>query len=333
MLQLVRKRIEEGKKMSDCPVMTFDANTKMLRGFPQFQRNGAVSPNGEMTPFVHKGRLYRMELNDPTGSTDFGYPTSAMIRDVETGKVISYVGEDCYYYSAYVEDDMVYVLGTERLQIDGEFRTTDTIYAYVSTDLIHWDKRVLMKKPGWGLLNTALTKGPDGYVLLTEFYQPEEYVGPYPYSFTISRSKDLVNWEFDDPQHAFFQDRYMGGPWMRYAEGWYYVISVTQLPCTRYTNYIYRTKDFRHWEDGLYNPLLSPTEEDRVIAPYAVDLDEEKREAIKTGFLISSSDIDMCDWNGKTYINYLVGNQLGFYYMTEAIYDGTVTEFLKAQFE
>jgi hypothetical protein len=41
----------------------------------------------------------------------------------------------------------------------------------------------------------------------------------------------------------------------------------------------------------------------------------------------------MCDWNGKVYMNYLAGNQLGFYYMLEAEYDGTVAEFLKRNFE
>ena len=320
--------------MASVTQFNYTEETKMMRGFPKFKRNGAVCPNGEMTPFVHKGRLMRMELNDPTGGTDGAHETPALIRDVETGEIISYVGDNCYYYSAYVEGDTVYVLGTERqCNPDGLVRTTDTIFVYVSTDLRNWEKRVLLKRPGWKLLNTALTKAEDEYVILIEFYEPEEYVGPYPYTFFTARSKDLVNWEFDDPDYTFFRDRYMGGPWMRYSEGWFYVISVTELPCVRYSNYIYRTKDFRHFEVGLYNPLLSPTEEDRVIAPYAVDLSDEMREKIKTGFLISSSDVDMCDWNGKTYLNYLVGNQLGFYYMVEAEYDGTVAEFLKAQFE
>ena len=138
-----------------------------------------------------------------------------------------------------------------------------------------------------------------------------------------------------DPEtYAFSKERYMGGPWMKYSEGWYYVISVTELPCKRYTNYIYRTKDFLDWEVGLYNPLLSPSEEDRILSPNVCDdLTEQMRQQIQTGFLASSSDMDLCDWNGKTYINYLLGNQLGFYYMAEAEYDGTVAEFLKANFE
>ena len=40
-----------------------------------------------------------------------------------------------------------------------------------------------------------------------------------------------------------------------------------------------------------------------------------------------------CFWNGKTLITYLIGNQLGFYYMAEAEYDGCVDDFLAAFFD
>ena len=131
-----------------------------------------------------------------------------------------------------------------------------------------------------------------------------------------------------------FDEIYNGGPWMRYSEGWYYVISVTELPCQHYTNYIFRTKDFKDWYVGYYNPILMPDEDDRKISPRAADFTEEMIEKIKTnGFNINNSDIDMCDYNGKVYINYACGNQLGYYYMAEAEYDGTVANFLKSYFE
>ena len=126
----------------------------------------------------------------------------------------------------------------------------------------------------------------------------------------------------------------MGGPWMRYSEGWYYVIAVTELPCKHYTNYIYRTKDFRDWYVGYYNPILMPDNDDRKISKNAADIDVGLLEKItKTGFIINNSDVDMCDFDGKVYINYLCGNQLGFYYMAEAEYNGSVAELLKSYFE
>ncbi|MBR6771994.1 MAG: hypothetical protein IKM29_01245 [Clostridia bacterium] len=170
--------------------------------------------------------------------------------------------------------------------------------------------------------------------MLLEAGEPREYVGEKPFTFFFATSKDMVNWEFMDYSCGFSFERYMGGPWMRWSNGFYYVISVTELPCARYSNYIYRTRDFKTWEVGFYNPLLSPTEEDRVIAPHAADITPEMTEEIRTGFLSSSSDVDMCDLpEGKTLLTYNVGNQLGFYFMCEAVYNGTTDEFLAANFE
>ena len=304
----------------------YDATTIMKRGFPQFHKLGAVSPNGEMTPFVWKNKLYRMELVDPGKGTDSTIHRDCGIRDCETGKFLSHLAWDSYFHSAYVEEDTAFVLGVD-------MKNRDTIRIYESKDLVHWENRVLLQNPGWVYYNTALTKGPEGYVLILEASEPAEYVG-VPFTFFFATSPDLKTWTHMDPKLGFSKERYMGGPWMKYVDGWYYVISVTELPCKRYTNYIYRTKDFHDWEVGPYNPLLSPTEEDRIISSHACDdLTQEMRQQIQTGFLASSSDMDMCDWNGKTYINYLLGNQLGFYYMAEAVYDGTVAEFLRANFE
>lgn len=301
----------------------------MLRGFPKITKLGAVSPNGEMTPFVHKGRLMRVELQDSTNGTDSNYPTVAIIRDCETGAVISSLGLGCYYFSAYTEGDTVYVLAVEskKPELSG-----DTIRIFESTDLVNWSSRVLLQNPGWKYFNTALTKGPDGYVLLMESNNPPEHVG-VPFTFFFATSTDMIHWTLMDYDLGFSKERYMGGPWMRYSNGWYYVISVTELPCQRYTNYIYRTRDFIDWQVGLYNPILMPDEDDRLISPRAHDLDDALLEAIPTGFIASNSDIDMCDWKGKCYINYTIGNQLGYYYMAEAEYDGTVDEFLQAYFE
>jgi hypothetical protein len=42
----------------------------------------------------------------------------------------------------------------------------------------------------------------------------------------------------------------------------------------------------------------------------------------------------MCDYDGNVYMNYLCGNQLGNYWMCEAVVENTtVAEFLKSFFE
>lgn len=307
------------------PEINYDSTTTRSNRYPRITKLGACSPNGEVTPFVWKGKLMRLELDDPSKGTDKSQTRPAIIRDCETGEIISRLAEDSYYHSGYVEEDTIYVLGVA-------MDRWDTIRIYSTKDLVHWEDRDLLTNPGWSYCNTSLTKGPEGYVLLMEAWKPEELVGE-PYTLFFATSPDLVNWTHLSPDHCLSKERYNGGPWMRYSEGWYYVISVTVLPCKRYTNYIFRTKDFYNWEVGFYNPILMPSEEDHMISPNAHDLSEKQLEDIRTGFNINNSDIDMCDWNGKVYINYLCGNQLGNYWMCEAVAEGTVAEFLKSYFE
>lgn len=307
----------------------YHADTIMQNPFPRITKTGAVSPNGESTPFVFRDRLYRLELCDPSRGLDPDAPVSALIRDRETGEILSRLGEGCYYYSLYQEGDTVYMLGTlsRKPKLSG-----DTIHLFETKDLIHWSEgRVLLTNPGWQYFNTSLTKGEDGYVLCLEANAPAEHVG-IPFTCFFAHSPDMIHWTLPDPELGYPKDRYIGGPWLRYSKGYYYLITVESLPCARFTNYIQRTKDFEVWETGYYNPLLMPDNDDRLISPYAYDLSPELIRQIRTGFISSNSDIDLCDWQGKTLISYNAGNQLGFYYMAEAEYEGTVEEFLEANF-
>ena len=313
-------------------IINFNKTTRMHGDFPRIHRLGAVSPNGEASPFLWQGRMMRLELSDPSRGLDPGVPITALIRDRETGEVLSRFGEGCYYYSLYKDpaEDTVRVLGTKRGDVGF---CGDTIMLFESRDLIHWDCRELLSRPGWKYYNTSLTRGPEGYVLLMEASHPAEEVG-VPFTFFFAKSKDLINWEFLPAENAFSRNIYNGGPWMTYSRGYYYVISVTALPFDRYTNYLYRTKDLRTWEVGFYNPILSPSAEDRKVSPLACETESGWTKAIPDMFLASSSDMDLCDWpeKGKTLMVYLLGNQMGDYYMAEAEYDGSLADFLESYF-
>ena len=310
--------------------INYNVSTKMEAGFPVSRHLGATSPCGEASPCIWHGRAMRLELMDESRGTDSNAVTKALIRDRETGEILSEFGEGCYYYSLYQEGNTVYVLGTVR---QPPMLSGDTIRIFESNDLKTWRSRDLLRNPGWRYFNTSLTKGPDGYVLLMESNYPEELVG-VPFTLFFATSPDLIHWAHMSPDKAFSKERYNGGPWMRYSRGWYYVISVTELPCQRYTNYIFRTKDFDTWEVGYYNPLLSPTQEDRIISPKAMGFTPERLAEIPKGFLSSSSDMDLCDWpeENKVLITYNLGNQLGFYYMAEAEVEGSLDDFLEANF-
>ena len=300
----------------------YTKDTKMYKGYPELKKTGIVASNNESSPFVWNGVDMRLESCYKDG------PTHANIRERESGKIVSTVGEDEYFYSFYMEDGTAYVLGTKYQK-----PYKNVIMIYESRDLVHWTGRKLLDHPGWHYFNTSLTKGPDGYVLLIEADEPAEYVGGHPFTLFFATSKDMIRWEHMDPELGFSKDRYMGGPWLRYSRGWYYVISVTALPLTRYTNCIYRTKDFRDWEVGVYNPIMMPDNRDRMISPYACLTPEEVRVAA-THFNINNSDVDMCDGkDGKMLMVYTTGNQLSTGFVAEAVYDGTVDEFLAACFD
>lgn len=310
--------------------INYDNKSRMMKGFPLIKKLGAVSPNGESTPFEFNGRLYRLELSDPSRGTDMNVPICAIIRDRETGEILSRFAEGCYYQSFYQENGTAYVLGTLSQK---PAACGDTVMIYESKDLINWSQRKLFTNPGWKYYNTSLTKGPDGYVVCIEANEPREFVGNNPFTCFFVTSTDMINWKFVDYEKCYSKDRYNGGPWFRYCNGYYYFISVTELPCQRYTNYIFRTKDLDTWDVGKYNPILMPDEDDRKISPYAYDLSPELLEEMKTGFISSNSDIDMCERDGKTLITYNAGNQLGFYYLCEAEFEGTNQEFLESYFE
>jgi len=249
-----------------------------------------------------------------------------VIRDCETGKIISEVTDEIYFPSGILDGDTFHVTGVDK-------KHRDTILIFSSKDLQRWEKRVLLKREGWYYYNTCMTKDDKGYALVMEAGKPSEYVGEYPFTFFFATSPDLKIWNHVGDDLGFSQNRYMGGPWMRYSEGWYYVVSVTELPCLRYANYIYRTRDFKEWQIGFYNPMHMPGPEDLELSPNAADITPEFYEKIQKSFHINVSDMDMCDYNGKLYINYCCGNQQGFGYIAEGEYDGTMAEFLKAFFE
>ena len=161
----------------------YDINSKMRGGFPAIRKLGAVSPNCESSPFTWDfgdgERLMRLELYDRSIKTNCAEPSFAVIRDCESGEILSSVGKGCYYFSFYKENDTAYVLGTKSFP---GMTAGNEIMIFESRDLIHWTGRSLLKRPGWVYFNTSLTKDETGYVLALEAGEPKEAVGPYVFT-------------------------------------------------------------------------------------------------------------------------------------------------------
>ena len=148
----------------------------------------------------------------------------------------------------------------------------------------------------------------------------------------FAKSKDLFNWELlPISEYIYGAERYTCCPVIRFFNGYYYMVNLESAPFDRWISYLVRSKDLKNWELGEINPLLTPDDDDKKFA-YPEYLTEEEKELIINAFDCNNSDVDFCDFNGKTIITYAWGNQLGREFLGLAEYDSSLKEFLESHF-
>ena len=131
------------KPIPDSIEINFDKYSKMA-GAPYIKKMGAVCPNGESTPFVWDGRYMRLEKTDNSKGLDLNDPSiGAIIRDVETGKIVSRFAQGCYYHSGFLDGGTFYVLAT--VLNHGSILAGDKIKIFYKKELINWDERILFQ--------------------------------------------------------------------------------------------------------------------------------------------------------------------------------------------
>ena len=131
----------------------------------------------------------------------------------------------------------------------------------------------------------------------------------------------------------FQKDRYCGSPSIYAFEDdpYYYVGYLEAYPGARYANSIARSKDLINWEYSPINPVLMYDEDDRKIANPHLSIKD--RERIAAAWDINNSDMEVCEYLGRTLIYYSWGDQLGHEFLAEAWYEGPVHDFLRSFFE
>ncbi len=307
-----------------------------MEKYPVLKKNGANALGGESTPFVWRNKLMLLE-NFWEGFGGLPGPCAVVLDYFTREPHAPFGGDGARFYSAYCENDRVYVFGTQ----------DNKIYRYESDDLDHWTRTLVLTLPDtFELFNTSVCKGNGEYMMAMECAWKDHSRGegtnkvnnPYigvPFTEFFARSADLTHWETLPFERSYTPARYCACPALRYCEGYYYMICLEELPCLRFAPYMYRTKDFEIWEIGLYNPILLASEEDRKIKP-GMEFPPETVALNETCVNINNSDVDLCEFEGRTYIVYLTGNQgitgrfngMG----CEAVYDGPLDDYLKANF-
>lgn len=314
----------------------FDAlKNTMMPPRKVLQKKGTLSIGVvETTPVVWKGELLRFEW---VRNFDWGNEKGSQMgnyRDVGCYHFVNMKTEEptpefAFNHSfgcCYEEDGIMYVHGVEG---SGGGQVINTFW---SDDLVNWHQQTALVFPeDIPLYNTSVCKGPDGYVMAIEIGGNNPVAGK-PFTCVFAKSADLLHWELlPMEEYVYDLDRYTACPTIRYTEGYYYIIYLEHAPCYRFIPYIVRTKDLKEFELGVRNPIMFYDDQDKQII-YPEKFSEEEIAYITNAVDSNNSDVDLCEYEGKTVILYSWGNQSGNEFLGMAEYDGSMTEFLQSFF-
>ena len=179
---------------------------------------------------------------------------------------------------------------------------------FESSDLVKWSThRVIEQNAREHLFNSSVCAGPKGFVMA---YESDDPTWP---AFTVkfAQSKDLVHWK-TVPEAIFGKKRYTACPTIRFAHGYYYLLYTEhRTPRWCFETYIARSKDLVAWELSGANPVLTP-------------------QALDDG--INTSDVDLAEVDGKTWLYYCVGDQRTWMNIKRAVFNGSMARFLESWF-
>lgn len=313
---------------------------------PVIKKLGAIKRGMEQTPVLFKGMPIIVESIE-ADKEGLGFQ-HIRVRNLSTNEVYSTFGKEYYFASAFVENDILYAFATSRYDDEPltmyvgnnqqnwhDPRGGSEVRMFKTTNLKDWEERDIISCPDRRLWNTSVCRGDGKYVMAIEvrgkdgFFVPQ--IGKGFTSF-FAESYDMENWTMMPDDCSYTPERYNACPTLRYANGYYYMICLESLPCTRYAPYIYRTKNFEHWEVGFHNPMMMWSDEDRIPKEGAV-FSPEDLELLQTGLNINCSDLDLFELDGKTHIYYANGDQMTYSFLCEAVCDLPLDDFLEAFFK
>ncbi len=281
-------------------------------GRPLIRKLGTVDVDKvENSPIVLGGKLYRCEWFRNAGCFHF--------VDCETGRTTPQFAKGWSFGNAFVDGDTVYVTGT---------RPGKEVQMWASRDLRRWDTWTALDLPGFRIFNTSICKAEGKYVMMFEIDSPADQAG-VPFTARFATSTDLKRWTVTPPECAYAKDRYTAPHCLRYLDGYYYNFYLESIR-GGYEQFVVRSKDLIHWESSPLNPVLRASDDDRPIRN--AELSPQDRRRIASAKNLNNSDIDFCEYRGHVVIFYSWGNQLGVEHLAEAVYDGSLADFLRGWF-
>ncbi len=291
----------------------------------KLQKKGYLdSPLVEVTPFVFKDTLYRLENWQkfwelpPYNPGERYLEDEVRIRDVEKDEIVSIPLKGYTFSSAFVWNGKIYVFAGNH-NTATQWRHVTEMVMTCTEDLVNWSepKTVLKALEGEYFFNVAVCRGKDSFVLL---YETNDAAWP-GFTFRYCVSDDLTNWEIISDA-LYGKEKYAGGPSLYYEGEYYYTLYLQDLGSAWETR-ITRSRDLIHWEDA-------PVERPFVTFDSSVKnirmLDSEICEC-------NASDAELCYWKGKTIVYFTGSDQQIGGDLQVAEFDGTPRELLEHYFE
>ena len=136
---------------------------------------------------------------------------------------------------------------------------------------------------------------------------------PVQFCFKFARSKDLVSWEKIPGLTFTGVDReYSACPVLRYVAPYYYVIYLhAPLPGhPGWVSFLARSSDLATWDLSPFNPILEAA----------------------AGEGSNNSDVDLFEFEGRTYLTYATGDQATWGAVRPALFDGPMRAFFEGHF-
>lgn len=266
---------------------------------PQFiAKQNIVYPNRmEATPIVWKQRLLYI-VSDRMEKDN--------IEIYDGNKIVYKLPSKGKLISAITDKNILYIFSTtDHTKAENEVLMTQ------SEDLASFSKPIIIFKASVGqtIFNTSVAKDNDGFVMAYEVCENSIKC----FSFRFIKSTDLLNWH--SVGDLFRKDEYTACPTIKYINGYYYVFYL-KLIGGRFSTYVSKSKNLIQFFESPFLVLSSLGQNDEGI---------------------NNSDIDLIEFEGKTYINYADGNQsqnneVGWTNVRLAVYDGSIAFFVRRIF-
>jgi hypothetical protein len=226
------------------------------------------------------------------------------VQDLVTGCELAQFGEGHSFANAFVRGDELNVFASEGTNRDW----FQSLYRFWSTDLTNWSRALAIPQAeGENLFNASVCQDDQGYLMAYEANKPVQFC------FKFARSPDLAQWtKLDGLVFTGANREYSACPVLRYVAPYYYVIYLhAAVPGhTGWISFLARSRDLATWELSPFNPLLEA-------AP---------------GEGVNNSDVDLFEWEGRTYLFYATGDQATWGAVRTAQYNGPMREFFERSF-